>query len=149
MSPKIWVGNIGLTMYHSGSVPLNVGLHKEHPFCPVPGFREVHTQIVGIGKMQQCYEKDLATLYFEETMAPGHTHKPMFDEEGNEIMDETVVPEIPPLEPTVEQPVYDDEGNQTGTGVVDNPLIVADDAERDQAQLVIDNTPEEVQDFEV
>jgi len=73
----------------------------------------------------------------------------VFDEEGNEIMDETVVPEIPPLDPTVDQPVYDDEGNQTGTEVVDNPLIVADDAERDQAQLVIDNTPEEVQDFEV
>ena len=96
MSPKIWIGNIGLTMYHSGSVPLNVGLHKEHPFCPVPGFREVHTQIVGIGKMQQCYEKDLATLYFEETMAPGHTHKPMFDEEGNYPWHqfETITPSI-------------------------------------------------------
>ena len=54
MSPKVWIGNLGLTMYHSGSVPLNVGLHKEHPFCDVPGFREVHTQIVGFGKMQQC-----------------------------------------------------------------------------------------------
>lgn len=83
MSPKVWVDNIGLTMYHSGSVPLNVGLHKEHPFCPEPGFREVHTQIVGVGKMQQCREKDINTLYWEETMAPGHTHRPMYDAEGN------------------------------------------------------------------
>lgn len=83
MSPKMWVGRVGFTIYHSASIPLNVGLHKDHPFCPVPGFREVHTQIVGYGKMQQCREKDLSTLYLEEVMAPGHTHRPMFDEEGN------------------------------------------------------------------
>jgi len=83
MSPKIWVDRTGFTIYHSASIPLNVGLHKDHPFCPVPGFREVHTQIVGFGKMQQCREKDLSTLYLEEVMAPGHTHRPMFDAEGN------------------------------------------------------------------
>ncbi len=83
MSPKQWVGQTGLTFYHSASVPLNVGLHREHPFCPVPGFREVHTQITGIGKMQQCREKSLETLYLEEIMAPGMTHKPMFDAKGN------------------------------------------------------------------
>ena len=60
MSPKVWVGQYGFTMYHSGSVPLNVGLHRDHAFCPVPGFREVHTQIVGIGKMQQCRENDVS-----------------------------------------------------------------------------------------
>ncbi|UWQ04925.1 hypothetical protein [Aliiroseovarius crassostreae] len=83
MSPKVFVGNIGLTIYHSASVPLNVGLHKDHPFCPVPGFREVHTQIVGFGKMQQCRECDPATLYLEEPMAPGMTHRPMYDGRGN------------------------------------------------------------------
>ena len=83
MSPKVWVGQFGFTMYHSGSVPLNVGLHKDHAFCPVPGFREVHTQIVGFGKMQQCREKDVNTLYLEEVMGPGMTHRPMYDQEGN------------------------------------------------------------------
>ena len=84
MSAKIWLDNrLGLTMYHSGSVPLNVGLHRDHAFCPVPGFREVHTQIVGFGKMQQCRERDISTLYLEELMAPGTTHRPMYDEEGN------------------------------------------------------------------
>ena len=84
MSAKIWLDNrLGLTMYHSGSVPLNVGLHRDHAFCPVPGFREVHTQIVGFGKMQQCRERNISTLYLEELMAPGTTHRPMYDEEGN------------------------------------------------------------------
>ena len=83
MSPKVWVGQYGFTLYHSASVPLNVGLHREHPFCPVPGFREVHTQIVGFGKMQQCRERDVDTLYLEEPMAPGSTHRPMYDDEGN------------------------------------------------------------------
>ena len=83
MSPKIFVGNIGLTFYHPASVPLNVGLHRDHPFCPVPGFREVHTQIVGLGKMQQCRDRDPATVYMEETMGPGATHRPMYDATGD------------------------------------------------------------------
>jgi len=83
MSPKTIKGDLGLTMYHSGSVPLNVGLHRDHSFCPVPGFREVHTQVVGFGKMQQCREKDVGTLYLEEPMAPGTTHRPMYDANGN------------------------------------------------------------------
>lgn len=83
MSPKVWVGQFGFTLYHSASVPLNVGLHRDHAFCPVPGFREVHTQIVGFGKMQQCRERDVETLYLEEPMAPGTTHRPMYDAHGN------------------------------------------------------------------
>jgi len=96
MSPKVWIGNLGLTMYHSGSVPLKVGLHQDHAFCPVPGFREVHTQIVGFGVMQQCREKDVSTLYLEEPMAPGTTHRPMYDEHGNYPWHqfETITPSI-------------------------------------------------------
>lgn len=96
MSPKVWIGNLGLTMYHSGSVPLNVGLHQNHDFCPVPGYREVHTQIVGFGKMQQCLERDVSTLYLEEPMAPGTTHRPMYDNQGNYPWHqfETITPSI-------------------------------------------------------
>ena len=71
MSPKQWVGQIGLTFYCSMSVPLKVGLHKDHPFCPLPGFREVHTQVIGVGKMQQCYQKDIRSLYIEELNGAG------------------------------------------------------------------------------
>lgn len=67
-----------------------------------------------------------------------------YDEEGNEIMHVWIQPAIEPLEATVEQNVYDDEGNVTGTETVPNPLIVADDAEREAAQAVVDGTPEEV-----
>lgn len=83
LSPKANLENVRLSMYHSGSVPLNVGLHKEHVHCGDVLLKEVHTQIVGFGKMQQCLEKDLRTLYLEEPMAPGMTHRPMFDESGN------------------------------------------------------------------
>ena len=71
-----------------------------------------------------------------------------FDEQGNEVTETVVVQTaIDPVEPTVEQPVYDEEGNQTGTEVVTNPLIVQDEAERAAAQAVIDATPQEVKDF--
>ena len=72
-----------------------------------------------------------------------------YDEEGNEITETVVVQTaIDPVEPTVEQPVYDDEGNQTGTETVTNPLIVKDEAERAEAQAVIDQIPQEVKDFD-
>ncbi len=83
ISPKVSLGNVQLSMYHAGSVPLNVGLHKLHTHCGDKVLKEVHTQIVGYGKMQQCLEQDINTLYLEEAMAPGATHKPMFDEQGN------------------------------------------------------------------
>jgi len=71
-----------------------------------------------------------------------------YDEEGNEITETVVVQTaIDPVEPTVEQPVYDDEGNQTSTETVTNPLIVSDEAERAEAQSVVDATPQEVKDF--
>lgn len=96
MGPKITLGNISLGLYHSGSVPLKVGLHRDHPWCEKPGFKEVHTQIVGFGKMQQCREKDINTLYLEEPMSPGTTHRPMYDSEGNYPWHqyETVTPSI-------------------------------------------------------
>ena len=51
--------------------------------------------------------------------------------------------EIEPLEATVEVTTYDpsDPEAEPTTETVANPLIVADDAERAEAQTVIDNTP--------
>lgn len=76
--------------------------------------------------------------------------QPIFDENGLPVFDENgeqatetveIAPAIDPLDATVEQPVYNEDGEQTGTETVPNPLIVADDAERAAAQDVIDNTP--------
>ena len=80
MSPKDTLGNIKFSMYFAGRVPLQVGLHQTH--VGFNNLKEIHTQIVGFGKMQQCFEKDINTLYLEDTLAPGASHKPMYDENG-------------------------------------------------------------------
>ena len=69
-----------------------------------------------------------------------------FDEEGNEIMDVTVVPAIDALPAQVEETTCDEDGNATTT-MVDNPEIVRDDAERAVAQAVVDATPQEAKDW--
>lgn len=77
-SPKVKLGNVAVNMCLAGSVPLNVGLHREH--WGGPPIKEVHVQIVGISRMQQYYENDLKTLYREDPLAPGAAHPPMYDE---------------------------------------------------------------------
>jgi hypothetical protein len=80
-SPKVRLGNVEVNMCYADTVPLKVGLHRLH--WGGKTFKEVHTQIVGYGKMQQCREQDVRTLYLEEALAPGATHQPMYDEQGN------------------------------------------------------------------
>jgi len=71
-----------------------------------------------------------------------------YDDDGDEIMESVVVQSaIEPLDAQVEIAVYNDEGEQTGTEMVDNPLIVQDDENRANAQSVIDATPQAVKDF--
>ena len=82
-SPKVWLGQFASTRDHAATVPSSVGLHWDHAFCPVSGFREAHTQIVGFGKMQQCRERDVNTPYLEEPMAPVAPYHPMYDADGN------------------------------------------------------------------
>ncbi len=79
-SPKETLDDIKIGFHYAGSVPLNVGLHNTHGNGQ--NVKEVHTQIIGFGKMQECYENDLNTLYREEYMGPGHTHSIMFNENG-------------------------------------------------------------------
>ena len=69
-----------------------------------------------------------------------------YNDEGVEIMDVYTVAAIEPLDATVEVTTYDDEGVAT-TETVANPLIVADDLERLQAQSVIEATPQVVKDY--
>jgi hypothetical protein len=57
---------------------VDTGLHKGHS----PNFREVHTQLMGYGKMQKFEKNDLTTLYQEVILAPGNTHEPFFDREN-------------------------------------------------------------------
>jgi len=72
-SPKETVDNIDLYLFSVGSLT-NVGLHKRHDH------REVHTQLMGCGKMQKFEENNYDKLYQEEFLAPGWTHEPFFDD---------------------------------------------------------------------
>ncbi len=48
------------------------GIHTAHQFL------EVHTQILGTGRMQKFRENNAETLYEDVTMPPGYTHDPFF-----------------------------------------------------------------------
>ena len=69
------------------------------------------------------------------------------DEVTEELVDVTetqiTVTAIDPVDATVEQTTYDEEGVAT-TSTVENPLITADVAERATAQAVVDATPQAV-----
>ena len=72
-----------------------------------------------------------------------------FDDDGEEIIETTIVPAIEPLDAQVEIAVYNDEGEQTGTEMIDNPLIDHDIEERSVAKIVVVlSTPQAVKDFE-
>ena len=68
------------------------------------------------------------------------------DGENTYVQEEVVVVSaIEPLEATVEQTTYSEDGTAT-VSTVTNPLIVTDVAERAAAQTVVDNTPQPVKD---
>ena len=67
--------------------------------------------------------------------------------ETTEVTETVVTPAIEPLEATVTVAAYDGNGEETGTEEVPNPLIVQDEAERAQAQSIVDNASEELISF--
>ena len=58
-----------------------------------------------------------------------------------DVTETIVTPAIPALEATVEQTTYDFDTDTSTTATVANPIIVKDDAERADAQVIIDATP--------
>lgn len=87
----------------------------------------------------------------EEVKEMRPTGEKVFDEELGEmvdVMEEFVVQTaIEPLEPTVERTVYSEDEGEPSVEVIENPLITQDNAEREQAQAVVDSTPSEVKEF--
>jgi hypothetical protein len=73
-----------------------------------------------------------------------------FAEDGEPFLHIVIVQNLIEPEATeIEQMTYDAEtGEETGTVMVPNPRVVADQAERDQAQAVIDATPVDVAAFD-
>ena len=78
------------------------------------------------------------------------TGEQVFNEETMEMddvmADVVTVTAIDALEATVEVTTYDMETATSSTATVANPIIVKDDAERADAQTIIDNTPQSVKD---
>ena len=85
----------------------------------------------------------------EEVIESQSTREQIWNEETmqmDDVMADVVtVTAIDPVDATVEQTTYDDEGVAT-TSTVANPLITADVAERAAAQSIVDATPQAVVD---
>jgi len=85
----------------------------------------------------------------EEVIETQSTGEQVFNEETGEMddvmADVVTVAAIDPVEATVEQTTYDDEGVAT-TATVENPLITQDNTERADAQSIVDATPQAVKD---
>jgi hypothetical protein len=76
-SPKEKVDNIDLNLCYI-SANVDTGPHKGHS----SNFMEVHTQLLGYGKMQKLEENDATTMYQEVILSPGYTHEPFFSEDN-------------------------------------------------------------------
>ena len=90
------------------------------------------------------YQVVLGRVEVVESLATGEQ---VWNEETLEMddvmADVVTVTAIEPVEATVEQTTYDEEGVAT-TATVENPLITADVAERATAQAIVDATPQSV-----
>jgi hypothetical protein len=84
----------------------------------------------------------------EEVTEMQPTGEQVFNEETMEMedvmMEVVTVTAIDPVEATVEQTTYDDNGENPVTTTIENPLITTDKAERAAAQAVVDATPQAV-----
>jgi hypothetical protein len=88
----------------------------------------------------------------EEVKEMQPTGEQVFNEESGEMEDvlqEVVVKQaIEPVEEFIEVTVYSDDPEAEPTvEQVRNPVVEQDEAEREQAQSVVDNTPQAVKDF--
>ena len=85
----------------------------------------------------------------EEVIESQATGEQGWNEETSEyddvMADVVTVTAIDPVDATIEQTTYDDEGVAT-TATVENPLITQDSAERAEAQAIVDATPSAVVD---
>jgi len=52
------------------------GIHRTHDF------RELHTQVFGLGRMQEFHRDTYDSLYQQVFMGPGYTHESFYDDEG-------------------------------------------------------------------
>jgi len=74
-SEKERIGNIEFNLWYAAA-GTNCGLHNNHQF------KELHTQIFGIGRMQKFYKNDYNSIYQDVFMSPGYTHEAFYDKDS-------------------------------------------------------------------
>lgn len=70
-SPKERIDNIEVNLWLAEE-GTDCGIHNKH------SFKELHTQIYGLGIMQKFHQNDENTLYENTYMSSGYTHKPFY-----------------------------------------------------------------------
>jgi hypothetical protein len=74
-SPKDQINGFDLNLWFLAENSLG-RIHRHHPF------KELHTQILGIGVMQKYTKEDRGSVTERVYMVPGYTHYPFYDNQG-------------------------------------------------------------------
>jgi len=106
--------------------------------------QQVEAYTVAKARVAQ-YQLSVGVPESSETIVTGQEMN-METGEMEDVTETIVTPAIPALEATVEETTYDFDTDTSTTATVANPIIVKDDAERADAQTIIDNTPQSVKD---
>lgn len=70
-SEKERIGNVEFNLWYAAK-GTNCGIHKKH------SFRELHTQVFGIGRMQKFHQNNYDSIFQDVFMSPGYTHEAFY-----------------------------------------------------------------------
>ena len=140
---KMLADTTAKTLTTSISTPWSEGFFYEEPDA-VRVTRQTYQYNEAVSRLAQYVLADGRTQVIESQA----TGEQVYDEDTMEMVDVmadvVTVTAIEPVEATAEVTTYDDTGENPVTETIENPVITKDNAERTAAQLVIDNTPEEI-----
>ena len=140
---KMLADTTAKTLTTSISTPWSEGFSYEEP-DDVRVTRQTYQYNEAVSRLAQHVLADGRAEVIESQA----TGEQVYDEDTMEMVDVmadvVTVTAIEPVEATAEVTTYDDTGENPVTETIENPVITKDNAERTAAQLVIDNTPEEI-----
>ena len=140
---KMLADTTAKTLTTSISTPWSEGFSYEEP-DDVRVTRQTYQYNEAVSRLAQHVLAD-GRAEVVESQATGEQ---VYDEDTMEMVDVmadvVTVTAIEAVEATAEVTTYDDNGENPVTETIENPVITKDNAERTAAQLVIDNTPEEI-----
>lgn len=140
---KMLADTTAKTLTTSISTPWSEGFSYEEP-DDVRVTRQTYQYNEAVSRLAQHVLADGRA----EVIESQPTGEQVYDEDTMEMVDVmadvVTVTAIEAVEATAEVTTYDDTGENPVTETIENPVITKDNAERTAAQLVIDNTPEEI-----